>query len=117
MEAGYIDTGFGYTTYLVCGAGGGGYDDVGSLGDGEAGGQGSRGGIPGGGDGGTRKFDALTLEGAQGGGSQSGGGGGGGVGRIRFNVVTGLFVPNGGNTVPNLSDAVTTTTRGLASVE
>jgi hypothetical protein len=115
IEAPYIDTGFSSTLFRVIGGGGGAYDDTGlPTGDGN-GDFWSRGGIPGGGTGGTREFNGRVLVGEEGGGGQSGGGGGGSVGRIRFNVITGLYVPNGGNTVPNLEDAVTTTTQGTAS--
>lgn len=118
MEAPYIDTGFDWVSHSVVGGGGGSHTYTGLSTEDGNGDYASRGGIPGGGDGGTREYNGRTLAGTGGGGGGTrGGGGGGGVGRIRFNYVSGIRIPNGGDTVPNTGDAVTTATMGSASVE
>jgi hypothetical protein len=95
---------------------GGACDLITTDADGQPGGQGSPGGFPSGGDGGTREYNNRTIVGGDGGGDgTSGAGGGGGVGRIRFNYVT-YFLDNA-DTIPSTKDAITTATIGSAAVE
>ncbi len=124
LEAPNIDTGAIYTGYGVCGGGGAAGNETGPDADGTDGNSGGYGGYSYGGQGGRRYFKSATmLEGEDGSPAAPGGsglraaGGGGGVGRIRFNIVWDLYVPNGGNTSPGLMDAMTTTTQGFSEVE
>lgn len=113
MEAAYVNTTQGtHTSFSVAGGGGGANSEP--TGYGQA--TGPAGVSPGGGDGGTREHNGRTIAGSQGGGSVHGGGGGG-VGWIRLNYFRDYLIPNGGNSVPNPGDAVTTYTIGRLSAE